>query len=96
LLYLTLSLCFGGCLATISLNFQEWLRLELPDSDESPDLQKAALEGDVVSVKRLLGKGEDPNEEDFHDMTPLMYAACAKNNATDVAKVLLPLTTDIE
>ena len=57
------------------------------------DLMRAALTGDLDTVRTLIGSGADVNERNAEGRTPLMFAAI--NRETSCAKELLENGADV-
>lgn len=62
-------------------------------SDSTADLHRAAHEGDLATVKRLVASGADVNARDELESTPLHYAT--NQYHADVMKFLLETGADV-
>ena len=69
------------------------LKKELISKVDVSSFCKAVIQGDVVTVKRLIALGEDVNQKSL-GMTPVMYAA--RYNKVEVLTVLLKNGADLK
>jgi ankyrin repeat protein len=72
-------------------------KVDSANPDGETALMAAIGTGDVSTVKTLIDAGANVNNiEEFHDQTPLMYAATSNRNAALMVKLLLSKGADVK
>ncbi len=72
-------------------------KVDSANPDGETALMAAIGTGDVSTVKALIDGGANLNTiEEFHDQTPLMYAAASNRNAAQMVKLLLSKGADLK
>jgi ankyrin repeat protein len=72
-------------------------KVDSANPDGETALMAAISTADLSTVKTLIDAGAKVNTiEEFHDQTPLMYAAAANRNAAQMVKLLLAKGADVK
>ncbi|MFC1783643.1 ankyrin repeat domain-containing protein [Planctomycetota bacterium] len=69
------------------------VKLLVNTDDAVPDLHRAALKGDLTTLKKLLEEGADINDKDEFDRTPIEYSLSTRQ--TEIVKYLLGQGVDV-